>query len=173
MPSSHASDTHGQGSADIRFHFSWTEGGLRILDAPARPESYALPSILQRSLGMEPPRPELQEDRANPEDLIALGSVANSLQRTRWGTLNINFEPGSDRRVRVYLSISDLTFAAASDEIEVVLRRESARLSHDPFVQWRYHTPPLPPATYQLTLRHGGTLLSRVLIELEEPARQG
>ncbi len=163
----------GRDSAQIRFHFSWTEKGLQVLHTPAPLESYRLPSLLQRSLGTARKEQEAAIDLAVSEALIPLGTIANSLQRAPWGTLNVNVEPGPDRRLRVYLSISDLTFQAASDEIGVVLRRNGTLVSHGHFVRWSYHTPPLRPAGYRITLHHGNTLLIRISVELEAPSSGG
>ncbi len=171
MPPRNPAGARGEGPAQIRFHFSWTEQGLEVLHTPARLGRYALPPLLQQSLRTEAAQGESQENPAASEGLIPMGTLANSLQRPPWGTLNVNFEAGPDRQLRVYLSISDLAFQGASDQIAVVLRRNGTLFSEGHFVRWTYHTPPLPPAGYLITLRHHDTLLSNILVELDGSAR--
>jgi hypothetical protein len=154
-------------TAPISLIFRWTGSGLDVLHSPGRMDNYPISRILQRSLHRPlhapPTTPHIVDGRQN----IPFGVVANLLHRTEWCNLNLNFEPGEDMKLRVYISVDDFRLPDLSHPVQVILSTNGKEISKDIIQKGSYQSPPLLPGQYRFMIVQEENVLSEIRVVLD------
>lgn len=151
----------------VHFHFQWSGLGLAILESPAPLELYTLPDILQQSLwaARNGSCTDDGDHQAGPS--IPIGSLAQMLHRAPWGNLSLNFEPGPNGRLFLYISLASVQASCRGTPLAVELIADDQRISSIAFKQGKYSSPALGPGRYTFSINGGSNSLTEVVVHLD------
>jgi hypothetical protein len=151
----------------ISLIFRWTESGLHVHQAPDKLDNYPITQILQRSLKRPFHTPSPTHPTRDDKPLIPFGVVANLLHRTEWCNLNLNFEPGTDLKLRVYISVDDFRLKDISHPVRVTLLMDEHEISNEMFRKGSFQSPPLLPGHYRFIIRQEEVILTEIQVVLQ------